>query len=59
MSSVGNDKCVNHKSKKRDIVFSKIMVNNQLIVFCELEYILNPRAGGSLDHYLITSCIRE
>ena len=59
MSSVGNDKCVNHRSKIRDIVFSKIMVNNQLIVFCELEYILHPRAGGSLDHYLTPSSIRE
>lgn len=59
MSSVGDDKCVNHKSKICGIVFSKIIVNNQLIVFCELEYILNSRAGGSLDHYLITSCITE
>lgn len=38
MSNVGNDECVNHKSKICD-VFSEIMVNNQLIVFCELEYI--------------------
>ena len=33
MSSVGDDKCVNYKSKICGIVFSKIMVNNQQTIF--------------------------
>lgn len=36
------------------------MFDNQLfIVLCEPENILNPKAGGSLDHYLITLCVTE
>ena len=39
ISCVGNDKCISPKSKAYDIVFSKLMANNQLlIVLCELGY---------------------
>lgn len=43
ISGVGDDKCINPKSKTHDMVISRIMVGNQpLIILCELGCVLNP-----------------